>query len=131
MEAHARLAATIGGITNVRIAMSALEMTWYMRNQLLRDADWAGMAHSVEIRVPLLDMNLLKSTVGILTRCSALTKARVVQSIAPNLPRVVFDRPKSGFSIPVHEWTSVRGRVAERGLRGWAKTVYASAISRI
>ena len=30
-----------------------------MRNQLLRDADWAGMAHSLEIRVPLVDFTLL------------------------------------------------------------------------
>ena len=35
------------------LAVSALEMSCYMRNQLLRDADWAGMAHSLEIRVPL------------------------------------------------------------------------------
>ncbi len=33
----------------------ALESTHYLRNQLLRDADWAGMAHGVEIRVPLAD----------------------------------------------------------------------------
>lgn len=33
-------------------AISALESTWYMRNMLLRDSDWAGMAHSLEIRVP-------------------------------------------------------------------------------
>ena len=37
----------------------ALESAHYMRNQLLRDADWAGMAHSLEIRVPLVDVNLL------------------------------------------------------------------------
>ena len=27
----------------------------YMRNQLLRDTDWASMAHSLEVRVPLVD----------------------------------------------------------------------------
>ena len=37
-----------------------LESTQYMRNQLLRDADWAGMAHGVEIRVPLVDETLLE-----------------------------------------------------------------------
>src|SRR4029077_9301282 len=36
-----------------------LESMHYMRNQLLRDADWAGMAHSIEIRVPLVDFKLL------------------------------------------------------------------------
>ena len=33
--------------------VAALETSLYMRNQLLRDADWAGMAHSIEIRVPV------------------------------------------------------------------------------
>ena len=40
------------GSDNGRV--SALEMSNYMRNQLLRDSDWAGMAHSIEIRVPSL-----------------------------------------------------------------------------
>jgi asparagine synthase (glutamine-hydrolysing) len=34
------------------------ESSHYMRNQLLRDTDWAGMAHGVEIRVPLVDITL-------------------------------------------------------------------------
>src|SRR5215468_4190608 len=38
----------------------ALESAHYMRNQLLRDADWAGMAHGVEVRVPLVDATLLE-----------------------------------------------------------------------
>jgi hypothetical protein len=28
--------------------ISAMEKTWYMRGQLLRDSDWAGMAHGLE-----------------------------------------------------------------------------------
>ncbi len=43
--------------TRSRLAISALEMSWYMRNQLLRDTDWTGMAHSLEIRVPFVDCN--------------------------------------------------------------------------
>ena len=39
--------------------LCALESSHYLRNQLLRDADWAGMAHSLEIRVPLVDVKLL------------------------------------------------------------------------
>jgi len=37
-----------------------LESSNYLRNQLLRDADWAGMAHGVEIRVPFVDAHLLR-----------------------------------------------------------------------
>src|SRR5262249_17005330 len=51
-----RLAASLvpdPGSDTARIC--ALESSHYMRNQLLRDADWAGMAHGIEIRVPLVD----------------------------------------------------------------------------
>ena len=39
-----RLEETLGDIGKSHLKVSALEMTWYMRNQLLRDSDWAGMA---------------------------------------------------------------------------------------
>jgi asparagine synthase (glutamine-hydrolysing) len=42
------------------LRVSALETSHYTRAQLLRDADWAGMAHSVEICVPMVDMTLLR-----------------------------------------------------------------------
>lgn len=35
------------GVRAPHAKVAALELAWYMRNQLLRDADWAGMAHSV------------------------------------------------------------------------------------
>ena len=40
--------------------ISSLESCFYMRNQLLRDIDWAGMAHSLEIRTPFVDINFLQ-----------------------------------------------------------------------
>ena len=41
--------------------VASLEASLYMRNQLLRDADWASMAHSLEVRVPLVDVPLLRA----------------------------------------------------------------------
>ena len=38
-----------------------LEFSNYLRNQLLKDADWAGMANSVEIRVPFIDKEFIDS----------------------------------------------------------------------
>src|SRR5215510_1014685 len=40
--------------------IAVLESSLYMRNQLLRDTDWASMAHSLEVRVPLVDVELVK-----------------------------------------------------------------------
>ena len=39
---------------------SLLEIKIYMKNQLLKDADWAGMSNSVEIRVPFADYDFLQ-----------------------------------------------------------------------
>ena len=54
------LRATRTGIENLTDQVQALETAWYMKNQLLRDADWAGMAHGLEIRVPLVDPVLFR-----------------------------------------------------------------------
>src|SRR5260221_12582560 len=57
----ARLDETTGRIGSSFQQVSALELSWYMQNQLLRDTDWAGMAHSVEIRVPFVDVELFRA----------------------------------------------------------------------
>ena len=44
--------------------VATLESSLYMRNQLLRDTDWASMAHSLEVRVPLVDTELLEKLTG-------------------------------------------------------------------
>jgi asparagine synthase (glutamine-hydrolysing) len=85
--------------------VASLEASFYMRNQLLRDADWASMAHSLEVRVPLVDVPLLRSTapamialpIGAGKRCLATSP-----SLA--LPADARDRPKTGFGTPVQEW---------------------------
>ena len=46
--------------------VAALESSLYMRNQLLRDTDWASMAHSLEVRTPLVDASLLRQIAPLL-----------------------------------------------------------------
>lgn len=61
-----------------------------MRNQLLRDADWAGMAHSLEIRVPFVDLELLRQVVPIVGSADAPDRrdlARAVSSLPAELMR--------------------------------------------
>lgn len=112
-------------IDNDRLSVSALEMNFYMRNQLLRDADWAGMAQSLEIRLPFLDLELLRTVAPWLARFPDITKAEIAGVAAPRLPGSVLKRPKTGFSIPIKEWVKPHDRNRhERGLRGWAKSVY-------
>jgi len=114
------------GSDNGRVC--ALETANYMRNQLLRDADWAGMAHSVEIRVPLVDMTLLEA---VAPRIASLRpgegKTLLATSPITPVPQEVVDRPKTGFGIPVGDW--LRGDVEHhedrRTSRRWAQVVEA------
>jgi asparagine synthase (glutamine-hydrolysing) len=120
-----RLDDTVRGIPSDRLAVSALEMTWYMRNQLLRDADWAGMAQSMEIRVPYLDLDLLREVAPWFAAHPDISKAELAAVAAPQLPHAFLTRPKTGFSVPVREWIKPsNGARNERGLRGWAQFVH-------
>ena len=111
------------GLANPRAAVSALEIGWYMRNQLLRDADWAGMAHSLEIRTPLVDVDLFRALVPMLLSAPPPSKRDMAMTPRPALPRAVIERPKTGFSVPVRDWLQ-GGTAGERGLRGWARQVH-------
>ncbi|MBI5302895.1 MAG: asparagine synthase (glutamine-hydrolyzing) [Chloroflexi bacterium] len=82
-----------------------LESGQYMRNQLLRDADWASMAHSLELRVPLVDVRLREYLCQTgFEPARHQGKAALVQQVAPELPTQLFTRRKSGFMFPVMEW---------------------------
>jgi asparagine synthase (glutamine-hydrolysing) len=96
-----RLEETIPQPSEDFLTVSALEMVWYMRNQLLRVADWAGMAHSLEIRVPLVDIMLLRRVAPLLGTKHRPTKLDRTRTLATPLPVEVLQRPKSGFLVPV------------------------------
>ena len=125
LHSRSALQATTAGISKDRLAISALEMSWYMRHQLLRDTDWASMAQSLEVRVPFLDVPLLRAAAPWLAAHPGLTKSAIFQELAPQLPRALLHKPKTGFSVPVRDWLlgdQVNGQ--ERGLRGWARHLY-------
>jgi asparagine synthase (glutamine-hydrolysing) len=88
-----------------RSRVAVLESGLYMRNMLLRDADWASMAHSLEVRTPLVDSHLVKRLSPALVACKALqAKDLLAQSPTLALPEPVRTRGKTGFSTPVTEW---------------------------
>jgi asparagine synthase (glutamine-hydrolysing) len=114
------------GSDNGRVG--ALETCNYMRNQLLRDSDWASMAHSVEIRVPLVDFTLLEA---IAPRIASLKpgEGKTLLANAPVIPvpADVVARPKTGFGIPVGDWLrgDIEHREDRRTSRRWAHVVEA------
>jgi len=84
--------------------VSRLELTRYLRNQLLRDTDVMSMAWGVELRVPFLDARLFAT----LSRIPAATRLRSGKALlldaVPEIPEWVARRPKRGFLFPMAEW---------------------------
>ena len=81
-----------------------LESSLYMRNQLLRDTDWASMAHSLEVRVPLVDVELLSHVALVTTKNRSPSKRMLGNSPRVPLPSKVIERPKTGFGTPIQAW---------------------------
>ena len=118
----------------------ALESENYMRNQLLRDADWAGMAHGIEIRVPLVDFRLLNSLAPFVPILKpGLGKAALASVPSIALPAENVFRAKTGFGIPTGAWMGSAAAkrlhlppdiLENKGLvsRAWSRTVLSSCV---
>ena len=113
--------------------VAAMETSLYMRNQLLRDADWAGMSHGVEIRVPYVDASFLAALPPgeVLGRVNA--KDAVAEVPQPPLPNIIRFRRKTGFVTPVGRWLRESAGEPAHGFvdfsaaaRGWARRVWHS-----
>jgi asparagine synthase (glutamine-hydrolysing) len=111
--------------------IAALESGFYLRNQLLRDSDWASMAHSLELRTPLVDYTLLGKVAPVMLGESR-RYGKLLLAMAPQkpLPPYIVDRPKTGFGIPIERWLAKRlpdvvapARVGQPFSRRWARYV--------
>jgi asparagine synthase (glutamine-hydrolysing) len=124
---------SIAGITDVRLQLCALDFNWYLRNQLLRDSDWASMAHSVELRTPLVDAWLLRDLMRLHAQGLRPSKQDFASAVNPQIAALLSSRPKTGFSIPVAEWMPERLRVhggRANPSRVWARHVLAQCGDR-
>jgi asparagine synthase (glutamine-hydrolysing) len=107
-----------------RLALSQIESTTYLRNQLLRDSDWASMHHSLELRTPLVDAFLLGELTPVLSDlCRFPGKTLLATAPRTPLPPAVIHRRKTGFGIPVHRWLVQSGTLpsSESASRAWAR----------
>jgi asparagine synthase (glutamine-hydrolysing) len=110
---------------NAFARVAALESSLYLRNQLLRDMDWASMAHSLEVRVPLVDAHLLRKVAPALVTRRERGKQLLAAAPRPPLPPEVRERRKTGFTLPIKEWlTQEATGPVEFGKRSWARKVY-------
>ena len=89
----------------------------YLPNDILCKVDRASMAVSLETRVPYLDHRVAAVAARIPTDmqvCGGQGKQMLRKLLYREAPAALFDRPKTGFAIPVGEW--VKGP-----LREWAE----------
>jgi asparagine synthase (glutamine-hydrolysing) len=97
--------------------VSSLESGLYLRNQLLRDTDWASMAHSLEVRTPLVDSKLLANAAVIAASTGTPpTKSLLAEAPSLSLPVAVITRAKTGFTTPIAAWQQ-RGSFANERTR--------------
>ena len=128
LRTTASLQRCIEGVSDQQRQISCLEMRWYMLNQLLRDSDWASMAHSLELRVPLVDVPLLREVVSLGNAGHAPGKHDLFRTASLPLPEAILHRQKTGFGIPVYDWFRNQDNRATRdrmhGSRAWARRTY-------
>lgn len=115
-RAHAARASTEHALS---LAQYLDYKTW-LPGDILTKVDRASMAHSLEVRVPVLDQALVEWA----ARLSPALKLHhgegkfvFKKMLEPDLPRGAMYRPKMGFSVPLAAW--FRGPLRER-LQGLA-----------
>jgi len=101
-----------------------LNQKQYMPDDCLTKVDRAGMAVSLENRIPLLDKRIIQFAWSLPTgyKFEAGCSKKILRSILYKyLPRKLLERPKSGFNIPISEL------MKNRKLKDWADDVIASS----
>jgi asparagine synthase (glutamine-hydrolysing) len=122
------LAERIAGLGALE-AIAELELASFVGERLLRDTDFASMAVSLEVRVPLLDHGFINAARALpeAARFQPLRRKDALKRIvAKQLPPELFDRPKAGFELPLGQWC--RSRLAGRLERNFQDINLAHAI---
>ena len=99
--------------------MAYLDTVTYLPDDILTKVDRASMAHSLEVRVPLLDHKFVEWVSGLppgLKLRGQEGKYIFKKSLEPHLPEDVLYRQKMGFGVPLDSW--LRGP-----LRDWAESL--------
>ena len=84
-----------------------LEIYTFLIDHNLNYTDKAGMANSVEIRVPYLDIDLVEFSTSIPPKYKMNGKVTkfILRKVAESyLPNDVIYRPKAGFGVPIESW---------------------------
>ena len=92
-----------------------LDLKTYLVGDILTKVDRASMAHSLEVRVPLLDHEFVEWVSGLPVHNKLRGqegKYILKKAMEPHLPHDVLYRPKMGFGVPLGKW--FRGPLKQR-----------------
>jgi len=84
-----------------------LDLKTYLAGDILTKVDRASMANGLEVRVPLLDHELVEWISGLPSNfkiCSGQGKYIFKKALQPYLPEAILYRNKMGFSVPLAIW---------------------------
>lgn len=112
---------------NIKLKLAQIESIIYLRNQLLRDSDWASMYHGVELRTPFVDVNLLNNLKDVLFHLQFYkSKILLISSLTKKeLPKSIVEKKKIGFEVPVRQWilSLSKNKIKKLSWDEWMRTV--------
>ena len=103
-----------------------LDIKTYLPGDILTKVDRASMAHSLEVRVPLLDHILVDWVSGLppsMKLRGMEGKYLFKRALKPYLPSELLYRPKMGFGVPLTSWFRgpLRDQVRNAALGEWIR----------
>ncbi len=97
-----------------------MDLEMYHPDDILNKVDRTAMAVSLETRVPMLDKDVVEFAWTLplsYRRAGGVSKKLLRDILYQYVPRELMERPKKGFSIPLHRW------LKEPALREWAESL--------
>ena len=109
-----------GVFKETRHNIMLLDLLMYHPDDILVKVDRAGMAVSLESRIPMLDKDVVEFAWTLPLEYkyqNGITKKVLRNILYKYVPKEIMDLPKRGFSIPVSKW------LKEPQLRSWAESL--------
>ncbi len=109
-----------GYLKETRHNIMLMDLLMYHPDDILVKVDRAGMAVSLESRIPMLDKDVVEFAWTLPLEYKyqdGITKKVLRNILYQYVPKEIMDLPKRGFSIPISKW------LKEPELRGWAESL--------